>query len=483
MGASAWRRNCWRLSLVLALGSSREAHADSRSQAELTCVLASGELLTTDEPLRSEDPPWQSLASLRRGDDNRLRVELSTANAGFLPGVMTSARLRLELGLSPAAGQTHPLRDGSSSLAVSWRVAPRVELSLRAFPLDTNYLRLGYLHALDWGGTDAEHGESVFLAQTGAVPGLQLGLHTAPAQLFVAIKWAHAPDALRGEQRLWGLLSGASVALLPTLRVDGGFGYFQRPSLAPGGAVATFVEGASLRVVWHGGASEPELSAEPFRPPSMAEDPSRLEAEAPPGWALALEGVALVQRRRRFERPSAVSLTPAPAAALYGSARGRTVAAHAALSWRSLGFVLRNDPRLARDETLPASAGERSELTAWLGTSVTVPALYVVPSIELAVRLPAAVETPSLLSGFRQTLLAVGPAGLEALPIGAGRLPVVSARLGARFQASERVALALFGEYQRNPNRVKLTDSISGGTRAFARPDNLSCFAAAQARF
>jgi hypothetical protein len=45
------------------------------------------------------------------------------------------------------------------------------------------------------------------------------------------------------------------------------------------------------------------------------------------------------------------------------------------------------------------------------------------------------------------------------------------------------VALALFGEYQRNPNRVKLTDSMSGVTRAFARPDSLSLFAAAQARF
>jgi hypothetical protein len=468
---------------VLALGFHPRAHAESRSRAELTCVLASGDLLNTDEPARGEEPPWQSLASVRRGDDNRLRVAFSTANAGFFPGVTTSARLRLELGLSPAPGQANALRDASSSLAVSWQVVPRVELSLRAFPFDTNYLRLGYLHALDWGGTDAEHRESIFLAQTGAVPGLQLGLRTAPAQLFVAIKWAHAADALRGEQRLWGMLAGASVALSPTLRVDGGFGYFQRPTLAPRGAVATFVEGASLRVVWHGQAPEPELSAEPFRPPSLAEDPSRLDADAPPGLALALEAVALVQRLRRFEQPSAVSLAPAPAAALYGSARGRTVAAHAALSWRSLAFVLRNDPRLARGETWPPSTSARSEVTGWLGASATLAALHLVPNVELAVRLPAALETPSALLGFRQTLLAVGPAGLEALPIGAGRLPVISGRLGARFQASASVALALFGEYQRNPNRVKLTDSMSGVTRAFARPDSLSLFAAAQARF
>jgi hypothetical protein len=485
MGASASCHDCWRLGLALGLtlGFHSEVRAESRSQAELTSVLSLGDLLDSDHAARSEEPPWQGLASLRRGDENRLRVALSTANAGLLPGVTTSAHLRLELGLSPAPGQANALRDASSSLSLGWQMAPRAELSLRAFPFDTNYLRLGYLHALDWGGTDAERGESIFLAHTGAVPGLQLGLHTAPAQVFVALKWANAPDALRGEQRLWGMLSGASVALLPTLRVDGSFGYFERPSLVAGGARQSFVEGASLRIVWHRQVREPELSAEPFRPPSLAEDPSRLDAEERPGLALALEGVTLVQRLRRFEQPRVMSLAPAPAAALYGSARGRTLAVHGALSWRSLAFVLRNDPRLARGETLPPSASARSELTAWLGASAMLPALHLVPSFELAVRLPAALETPSVLPGFEQTLLAGGPAGLEALPIGAGRLPVLSGRLGSRFRASASVALALFGEYQRNPNRVRLADSPSGVTRAFAGPDSLSFFVAAQARF
>ena len=484
MGASACRPDRWRfgLGLGLALGFHPAVHAEARSQAELTCVLGSGDLLKQDETARSEEPPWQSLASLRRGDDNRLRLALSTANAGFLPGVTTSARLRLELGFNPTPEQAGALRDASSSLAVSWQVAPRVELSLRAFPFDTNYLRLGYLHALDWGGTDAGRGESIFLA-TAAAPGVQLALQSEPAQLFLALKWSKARDALRGEQRLWGMLAGASIAVLPALRVDGGFGYFQRPSLVPGQQAKTFVEGASLRVVWHGQTREPELSAEPFRPPSLAEDASRFAAEELPGWALALEGVTLVQRLRRFEEPRAASLVPAPGAALYGSARGRVWAAHAALSWRSLAFVLRNDSRLARGETLPPGARARSELTAWLGASATLRPLHLVPSFELAVRLPAGLEMPSPLLGARQTLLVGGPAGLEALPVGAGRLPVLSGRLGARFQVSTSVALALFGEYQRNPNRVRFAQSHSGAMRSFARPDSLSFFAMAQARF
>jgi len=446
-------------------------------------VLGSGELLNADEPGRSEEPPWQSLASPRAGDDNRVRVAVSSASAGFAPGVTTSALLRLELSFSSATGPASALRDVSSSLALTWQVAPRVELSLRAFPFDTNYLRLGYLHALDWGGTDAEHGESIFLAQAGAVPGAQLSLQNRSTRLFVALKWAHTRDALQGDRRLWGVLSGASVALLPTLRIDGGFGYFQRSSLVPEGALASFVEGASVRMVWHRQAREPELSAEPFRPPAFADDANRLDAEASSGWALALEGVTLVQRLRRFEQPDAASLAPAPAAALYGSARGRVLAFHAALSWRSLAFVLRNDVRLARGETLPSSARALPELSAWLGASAALAVPQLIPSFELAVRLPAALETPGALVGFRQTLLAAGPAGLEALPIGAGRLPVLSARLGTRFRASASFDLSLFGDYERNPNRVKFAESLSGVTRAFARPDRLALFAAAQARF
>lgn len=471
--------------LLLALGLPRSAFAQARAQAQLTCLLDSGDLLGGDEAGRIEEPPWQDLASLRRGNENRARLEVSTSEQGFLPAVSTSGLLRVELALSgPGPRTAAGLRDAASSLAVSLQVAARTQVTLRAFPFDTDYVRLGYLHALDWGGTDAERGESVFLQRAGSAPGLLVALAAPRARLFWALKWANAAEALGGTRRLWGVLSGGRVQLGASLRVEGGFGYFQRPpgALTPARA-SSFVEGASLRVVWHRGVSEPELSAEPFRPPSLHEDSTRLAGEAAPGLALALEGVTLVERVRRFEDPGAAALEPAPAAAVYGSARSADLAAHAALTWRSLAFVQRNDARLATGETLPPSAVEQAELAAWLGGSVTLRPLCLVPSLELGLRLPAALETPSVLPGFGQTLIAAGPAGLEALPVGAGRLPVVAARLGVRFQASAGVALALAGEYQRNPNRVAFASSTAGVTRSFARPERLALFGGAQARF
>ena len=482
MGAS---RCCRRLRwLLLALGLCRGARAQSSPQAELSCLLASGDVLGADDAGPVEPPPWQDLASLRRGDESRARLALSTSQPGFLPGVTTSALLRVELGLNGLGTNTPALRDVSSWLAVSFQLAPRAQVTLRAFPFDTDYVRLGYLHALDWGGTDAARSESIFLRQTGSVPGLQALLAVPRLRLFSALKWANVDDALQGRRRLWGVFSGGSVELGPTLRVDGGFGYFQRPSGAPTPTIASsFVEGASLRVVWHRRVSEPELSAEPFRPPSLVEDPTRFDAEATPGWAVAFEAVTLVQRLRRFENPNRAALVPAPAAAVYGSARESSLAVHAAVTWRSLAFVLRNDARLASGETRPRSAGELAELTAWLGASVTLRPSFLVPSCELGLRLPAAMKTPSALAGFGQTFLAKGSTGLEALPIGAGRLPVASARLGARFQASSHLALSLFGEFARDPNRVRFSALPSGVARAFARAERLALVVAAQARF
>jgi len=229
--------------------------------------------------------------------------------------------------------------------------------------------------------------------------------------------------------------------------------------------------------------AEPELGMEPFRPPSLREDPEQLETTAAPGFALALEAVTLVARQPRFDSTNAQTLTAAPAGALYGSVRGRRLSVHAAFTWRSLAFVLRNDPRAAPGEGPPLRAAALPELTGWVGASICEAWFHLVPSLELGVRLPAALETPSPLSGFTQTLVAGGPAGFEALPVGAGRLPVVTARLGSRFPASPTVMLALFGDYQRNPNRTRFSAVAAEGTRSFAPPDALSIFGAAQARF
>jgi hypothetical protein len=299
----------------------------------------------------------------------------------------------------------------------------------------------------------------------------------------LGLKWATTSDALSGPKRRWGVLGGGSFELVRPLRFDAGLGYFQRsPAMTAPGEPATFVEGASLRVVWHRGPSEPELAAEPFRPPSVREEAARFAAASPSGYALALEAVTLVTRQRRFEAPEADTLTAAPALAFYGSWRRAGFALHGAFSWRSLAFVIRDDPRLANREALPARAMNQAELSGWAGASLELP-WQLTAGLETGARLPAALEVPAAFAGYAQTFIVGGPSGFEALPLGSGRLPLVAGRLSLRWATSPTLAVLVWGDYWRNANRIDRATSPIGVTPRFAAPDSVSLTAGAQARF
>lgn len=449
------------LSALLA-GLSATAPGAAQERAELTFVLGSGNLRGVGAP---SPAPWETLEGPRSGRDTRARLSLGSEQDGAFRGVRTGALLRLDLALASAGEESElRLRDASSWLALAWKPRRALELRLRAYPLDTDYVRLGYAHALDWGGTDVGRRESAFLRQKGGVPGFELGFSSARVSVFTWIKSAQLDDAAAKPERAWGGAAGGSFEVSERWRVELGFGLFQRPP--------TFLEGASARVVWHDGAVEPELTAEPFRPAPFRLSPERFAAEAQPGFALALEGVALVTRQRRYEDPAFATSTLAPAAALYGSLRTPRWAGHFLLSWRSLPFLLKNDPRVAPEQALPASAASLPELGAWLGGSLEALGTLV-PSFELGARLPAALASVSGGTGTPQSFVASGPAGFEALPPGLARSPLFAARLSVRLQASRALSLVLSSEYQRDPNRS-------------ARPapaESATLLLAAQARF
>lgn len=464
-------RCCRRLCLAVCLGAS-SLHAQER--AELTFLLDSDNVLGSEE---APPPPWETLDGFRSGRDNRARLAFGTERPGSIAGLTTSALLRLDLPLFDA-GQESALRvrDASSWLELAWQRARQPRLWLRAFPLDTDYLRLGYAHALDWGGTDVSRRESVFLRQSGGAPGIGAGLSARAVRLFSWLKSAELKDDVSGSRRVWGGAVGGSVDLAEPLRIDAGFGFFQRPP--------TFLEGASLRVVVHRGPREPELATEPFRPASFEDAPERLSAEAPAGCALALEGVTLLSRQRRYEDPSLPVTTLAPAAALSGSLRSSRWSAHFLLSWRSLPFVLRNDPRLLPEDALPASASWRAELGGFVGGSYAALSGRLVPAFELGLRLPAALLSVPSDGGGAETFIVGGVAGFEALPRGSGIAPLVAARVSLRLQASASHSISLISEYERDPNRSTfVTTSPTRVMRQLAPVESLLLRLAVQARF
>jgi hypothetical protein len=448
------------------------ARAELAARSQLTCVLGSGDLTSPrDAAATGEGLDFEGWASRRSGRENRLGFTSSLEQAGYLPGVTTAAQLSLELELDALTGDDLSMRDASSFLGVAWQTRS-LRAALRAYPVDTDAWRLGYLHALDWGGTDRRRGESIFVDHEGGAPGARLELGWASAHLFAGVKWARSGQPpLADPDRLWGFLSGGSFELSSSLRAELGFGYFERAT--------SFVEGASLRVLWHRGIVEPELAAEPFRPPNLRDEALRLEAEAAPGAALAVEAVALAQRAQP-EDASAARLSVAPGAAVYGSWRGRVFSAHGALTWRSLELVLRNTPGVSAQST-PGGVALLPELAAWLGVSATVLPAHLVPSLELGCLLPAAVESVSGLPGWTQTFVVRDSGVLAALPLGAQRLPIVATRLGLRFQASSALGLGVFATYERDANRSTVQSAPTA--RVFAKPDRVEVTGTAWARF
>lgn len=297
MGASRCCLEPWTAAAGLLLASVSARAADSQAQVELISTLTSENLLAHEppsEPALAKEPSlldrWRSP---RSGQESRARFELEATEAGFLPSVETSARLRLELEFEDAAFEGLQLRDIGSWLAIAWRAAADVTIRLKAFPIDTDYRRLGYLHALDWGGTDASRGESIFVDQRGKVPGAELQFATSRVALFAGLRWATAPINA-SSRHLWGVTFGGELALSRQLHAGFGLGYFQRTEAARGPlAPATFVEGASLRLVWRSGLAEPDLSPEPLRPGSFRDDEQGLLTSERLGSAVALEAVTL----------------------------------------------------------------------------------------------------------------------------------------------------------------------------------------------
>lgn len=447
--------------LIVVAGPARAAEA--ATHAELSALLESGNVLGS---VPAEPPFWEGLGSLRSGRESRGRLGASLVEPGLVRDVETSARLRLDLALTGLGEGTAPrLSDASSWVQLAWQPAIGLRLSLRGYPFDTDYVRVGYLHSLDWGGTQVAARESVFLARKSGAPGFLVRLDSARLRLFAGVKWARTGDGIDSSRRSWGALAGGSAALAAFLRLELGAGFFERDS--------GFVEGASMRWVWHRGPSEPDVAAEPFRAPLLRDDPERLDAEEKTGAALALEGALLVLRT-----PSQQRLITAPAAALYGSVREGPLAAHFALTWRSLAFVLRNDARYV-SESGPA----RAELAAWLGGSFTLRSLALIPSFELGGRLPAAIFALSSAPGIAQVWVASGAAGLAPLPLGSSPLPVLAARVALRWQASSSVGFVVASDYQREPHRTRLVASGTGLVRSFDTPDSLAVLGGLRARW
>jgi hypothetical protein len=455
---------------------------------------------------------FEGYASRYTGRENRSEIDLDASAPGFSPAWVTRARLAVALDASSLGVRSAPiaLEDVGSFVEVEWRFGARRTLrpnalALRVFPLNADRERVGELEALGWGGAVGPAWESPYAAADGPVRAGRLELTAGFVRLHAALKTATFLEPAQAGPALaetsYGAFGGASSRWSAPIGVTFDVGHFEHGRL-PGGPSAprATTTGASLRVRAGAGFVEPAppLGFGLERSPFDASAAVTTEAPAEPdaagralepasnvrGFALAVEAAHLVQRLWDFDHPGVTALAGCRALAVVGEARSAGLDVRALVSLRNPEFVLRNGPGAFPGQTLPRDAERGDEIGAALGISFAL-GRVVRPSLAAGVLRPAfvavhATDASGQASGA--TLVLRGPSDVEALPAGAGPVPVFELRPGLGLRLSRLLEAMLWAQYQNDGNRTRLVPADGGAlARGFRAPGRLGYGIAARA--
>lgn len=424
----------------------------------------------------------------------------------FFEGLTTEASLTIRLLERPSGGVD--IFDNSSFIRLEYRPqswGEKENVSLTAFPVSADRLRLGYAWRISWGGSGVFTNRAI---QDG-VPGMKLQISRNNWYAYAGAKTALLlNDLILEKETVYGLLAGAGVDITPTLRLEAGGGYFQKgliPGLANQGISAPVNStGASAQLVYHVG--EPIGVSVDFalyrNDPDM---PQRFFApERYPGglsYLVALEGSYLVQT---LEDPDVFGRTvPQEAQALSLQARMKWnyLRLHMLGLYRTLSFIQFEVPGLPPFKDFPDGTVLQPEMFLAVGADYHFKELHFTPGFILGVQLPAAFRSPSLplggnnpppgLTGTRTVvvrdvnLLSIlpstcGGSGTEAC----AAEPIFAAKTTFRWDLSEIVAAIGEVYYTYDTNRTTFRDDALGIAQpTFEKPHALGFNAVLQARF
>lgn len=390
----------------------------------------------------------------------------------------------------------------------------RTNISLTAFPLNSDRMRLGYSWRLSWGGSpiffkaNPDVPTNINPPPTPPVPGLRLQIADDRWYIYAGAK----TTVLRYEQdqelhSVYGLLGGAGYDLIPALlRVEVNGGYFNRGTIpriltAP---LPVQTAGASFQVaLFH--RLPPTLSADTalYRNDLGSAERYLLKPVYLPGWSWLLMAEFTAQATT-LENPDQADSTRWQMG-LAGDINLRVQRNKLRLrldaTYRSLEFLLLNQPSLVPFQDFPrdieamngrpAQPGatvdpnffgaigadyffERAGLTAGLTFGVDRPASY---------RPPPGGQNP-LEPNSSAVLVVRNQGDVVILPVGQDVLPALAAKLMLRKDFLELFALIAEIYYQHDPNQttlVTLPDLTK--QRVFQHPDRLGFNFTLQARF
>ncbi|WP_163868406.1 hypothetical protein [Myxococcus eversor] len=438
------------------------------------------------------------------GFESLSNIVLYKRAPAFFEGLTTEAALTL-LVLERPSGQV-AIQDNSSYIRLNYQPpgwGEKEGISLVGFPVSADRFRLGYAYRISWGGS----GVFTTRSATNGVPGAKLQITRDRWYAYVGGKTALVQNELILEETtLYGVMGGAGVDILETLRVEAGGGYFQKglvPGLATLGVEAPVnAAGVSGQVVYHVGV--PVGTSVDFR--LYKNDPEIYERffapEKYPGglsYSVSLEGSYLSQT---LEKPDQFGATePQGATALALQARAKLGFLRLSLLglYRSLSYIQFDVPGFPPFQDFPEGTKLNPEMFLALGADYHLSELHFTPGFIFGIQRPASFRSPTPILGgnnpppnlqgtptvvvrdvnqlsiLPETCGGSGPCGAE---------PIYSAKATFRWDLSDSVAAVGEVYYTYDTNRTTFRDDITGVAQpTFEKPHALGFNTLLQARF
>ena len=513
-GFFSTRRN---LSLVgfavfaVLLVTSAELRAGDFIDTRITFVISDDNLLAGSGETKTNSPnldfgpregnffPFENLDKRDSGDETLSHLVLHKRLGGFIPRLITEAAVVIRTQLinngdvkfSDDGSYINVIVDlGEALVDPDSTEMPSQSIALTFYPYTSERFRLGYSYDLSWGG------QGIFAdIKDRPVPALKLTYNDESWYAFFGAKTTQqlnaeedtTDDAHNELAAFWGVLGGVGFDITNWFNLEVNGGFFQSGKNRKSGIEGLPVQsgGISTQLTFHDGIDiGPSVDFRLYRNDQSAfgaflwTTPEKAETFA---WKLSVEFSYLTQTLGNPNVYGETTNQPAMAGDINFYSKIGFLTLRADIVYRDLAFILFNVPGLDPFNSFPEGSEQSPEFMGAISADYYMESLRLTPSFLFGIQNPATYRgtvpsgtNPSDFQAGRQTMVIRNRDSFEILPQGEESLPVISAKLGLRWDISPMLSVLGEVSFSFDQNQVKFTDDEFGiGKREFRDPSIL----------
>jgi hypothetical protein len=361
----------------------------------------------------------------------------------------------------------------------------KANVSITAFPLSSDRMRLGYSYKISWGGSpiffkpnpDNPYASTASTTNTNPVPGAKVQFATENSYVYLGAKTTVLLNtAINEQQSVYAILGGAGVDVTKMLRIEANGGYFDR-GVNPiqqvlGQPVQTY--GVSGQITLHDGVPVGKSADYVL----YRNDPSAairfFEPEEYPGGVSWLVSSEVTWTQSTLQNPDLAGSTTRQngfAADINFRMKVNHWRLHADLNYQDLEFVLLDVPSFVPFQAISETTAKTSpEIFGAIGADYYFAGPHITFGGTVGVEHPATFtgQLPQQLIGNvppeglpTSTTVVVRTEGLfDILPAGLGAAPIYDAKIWGKWQAGAFDVLAeMLVGHDENQTQLQRTGS------------------------